>query len=89
MILELINNTLKHASADEVEINLQHENKLLTLNYYDNGIGFNVERTIEKKTHKGMGLSNIISRIKAVNGTCKILSEEGKGTSVIIKIRIE
>lgn len=89
VILELINNTLKHASADEVEINLQHENKLLTLNYYDNGIGFNVERTIEKKTHKGMGLSNIISRIKAVNGTCKILSEEGKGTSVIIKIRIE
>jgi len=89
VIMELINNTLRHASADKVEINFQYENKLLTLGYYDNGVGFNVERTIEKKTHKGMGLSNIISRIKAVNGICKILSEEGEGTSVVIKIRIE
>lgn len=89
VIKELLNNTLRHASADEVEINLQYENKLLTLDYYDNGIGFDVERAIKKKTHKGMGLSNIMSRIKAVDGTCKIFSDRGKGTTVIAKIKTD
>ena len=89
VILELINNTLKHASANEVEITLELEDKLLILNYNDNGVGFDVERTLEKKAHKGMGLSNIMSRITAVNGTFKIFSSANKGTSVIIKIRIE
>ena len=87
VIKELINNTLTHASADEVKINLQYENNLLTLDYYDNGIGFDVERTMKKKTHKGMGLSNIMSRIKAANGTCEIFSDRGKGTTVIVKIK--
>ena len=87
VIKELINNTLRHASADEIEINLQYEDKLLTLDYFDNGIGFDVERTIKKKAHKGMGLSNIMSRIKAVNGTCEIFSDSGNGTTVIAKIK--
>lgn len=89
VVKELINNTLKHASADKIDINLKCKEKLLTFYYYDNGIGFDVEQAMQKKTHKGMGLSNIMSRIKAANGMCKIYSEEGKGTRVEIGIRIE
>jgi PAS domain S-box-containing protein len=87
VIKELINNTLKHASANKVEINLDYKNKVLTLDYSDNGIGFDVDKELKEKNHKGMGLSNIMSRIKAVNGTCKIYSKKGKGARVLIQIK--
>jgi len=88
IIKELINNTLRHASADKIEIDLKCDQDMVSLDFRDNGIGFNVEQALGTKTHKGMGLSNIISRVKAVNGTYEISSEKGKGTRVEITIGI-
>jgi signal transduction histidine kinase len=89
IVKELINNTLKHAKADTISINLKKEKNLVVLEFNDNGRGFNVKSTLSKNLHKGLGLSNIVSRIKALNGTFKIDSKKGYGTSVIIKVRYE
>ncbi|MCF8298052.1 MAG: PAS domain S-box protein [Saprospiraceae bacterium] len=88
IINELINNTLKHASADNIDINLKCDGKIILLKYVDDGIGFDVDRTLKTKTHKGMGLSNIISRAKAVNGTVKFTSVKEKGIDILIQIRL-
>ena len=82
IINELINNTLKHASANIVNINMVKEVKILTLKYQDNGKGFDVDDTMSSKTNKGMGLTNIISRVNAINGTFRIKStpEIGNGS---------
>lgn len=64
IIKELINNTLKHANASEIKINLEYDGANLYLTYRDNGIGFDFE-AVEKK---GMGLFNLMSRIKSLNG---------------------
>jgi signal transduction histidine kinase len=53
----------------------------LTLHYNDNGPGFD-SRLIEKK---GMGLMNIFERTKLLNGSAKITSSPGDGTSWEIK----
>ena len=87
VIKELINNSLKHAEADKINIHLYKEEYLLVLDFHDNGKGFDVESILLSGNHKGMGLSNLISRVKAFNGTCKINSQKGHGTRVIIKIK--
>ena len=84
MICELITNTLRHAQAQNITIDLHHDEKNLTLNYSDDGIGFDIENI----PHKGMGLSNMESRIKSINGTFVIESSHKNGTHVSINIAI-
>ncbi|MGD0711245.1 MAG: PAS domain S-box protein [Bacteroidales bacterium] len=88
IINELINNTLKHASANIVNINMVKEANILILKYQDNGKGFDVDKAMSSKTNKGMGLTNIISRVNAINGTFRIKSTSEFGTEVIINVKI-
>jgi PAS domain S-box-containing protein len=86
ILSESINNTLKHAKADKVNIDIRIENNELNVNYTDNGIGFDVDKIILKKS--GLGLFNMINRIKSVNGQIQIESNEGMGTKIIINIKL-
>ncbi|MBL7110379.1 MAG: PAS domain S-box protein [Bacteroidales bacterium] len=88
IVNELINNTLKHASAKKISIYFTRDNECLLLNYSDDGIGFNFQETYKSDTHKGMGLSNIISRVNAINGTCRFNSTQESGTEVWIKVKL-
>jgi PAS domain S-box-containing protein len=82
---ELVNNALKHSGAGRIDINLLQDNRMLMLYYYDNGKGFNTAQQAVLST-TGLGLQNIINRVKTMNGTCEIISEPGKGTRVIISL---
>ena len=75
IIGELLANTIKHASATKVDISLFDYGNKLELFYSDNGVGFNIERN----TDKGMGLSNIRSRVKSLDGKIEIHSKPHKG----------
>ncbi len=76
VICELINNTLKHAAATGIIIDLQLEEGVLYLEYSDNGIGFDVNGVSK---HEGMGLDNVRYRLQSGNGDIEIVSERGKG----------
>jgi signal transduction histidine kinase len=80
---ELINNTIKHANAQNIEIELKQHGKIITLLYTDDGCGFDTSLTMRNE-NKGMGLSNIITRIKSIKGAVNIESSPGKGLKVII-----
>ncbi len=84
IICELIANTIKHASATKIDINLSHHKNELELIYTDNGIGFDIE-AIETSS-PGMGLSNIRSRIKSLNGNIDIFSQPEEGFNLKIVI---
>ena len=84
IIGELITNTLKYASASKVEISLFHYEKELELFYSDNGIGFDMKHT----RSKGMGLSNINSRVKSLDGEMEMHSKHKKGFFLKITIPI-
>lgn len=78
---ELISNILKHAEATEVGIQLlQNENRIVLITE-DNGKGFSFPIN-----EKGMGLSNITSRLETLNGEIETESGAGKGTFVRITI---
>jgi signal transduction histidine kinase len=85
---ELISNTLKHAQAKTVTINISKHLRTLTIQYIDDGIGFNPDSKIPEQS-KGMGLSNISSRIKSINGVFIINSLPNEGLSALIKVRLK
>jgi len=78
IIKELVNNTIKHAKATKINIKLNFINKELVLNYEDNGIGLE-EKTLVNSMLSGMGLHNILNRIKSINGRYKFYSNNEKG----------
>ena len=84
IILELINNIVKHAAANKVTIQLIKYPAYINLVVEDNGRGFNYAKALEEK--KGIGLGNILSRVEYLKGTIDIDSSPGKGTTVIIEI---
>ncbi len=88
IITELVNNTLKHASADRIYVALSLERNLLTLKYEDNGIGFDYEKKMKAKDNKGMGLFNITSRVAAMGGKINVESNKSIGIRVNIRTKI-
>jgi PAS domain S-box-containing protein len=84
IILESINNTIKHANASKVIIRLRKTEEALIVLYSDNGKGFDVDNVIE--SGKGMGLTNLHNRVKSINGDIKLKSNLNIGTDIEITI---
>ncbi len=78
---ELINNTLKHALATKAAISITAYPEKISYKYDDDGIGFN-----PRQDSKGMGLTNIRSRVKSLNGFITIESKPNKGVFVNIEL---
>jgi signal transduction histidine kinase len=64
MISELLHNTLKHAGATEVSVELKETNGWLICYYNDNGTGL---PTTQKAN--GLGLQSLSARTTSLNGT--------------------
>ena len=84
-VCELINNSILHSGASRIEIELNKHEKFVTLQFYDNGRGFDTS-SLSKEDTKGMVLSNIETRVKTVEGVFILESTPGKGTSALIKL---
>lgn len=85
IIQELLNNAIKHAHASEIIVQLSFHDNLLQLTVEDNGKGFTKEQIASSK---GMGWSNIRSRVDYLKGSIDVNSLPGKGTSVTITLSI-
>jgi signal transduction histidine kinase len=89
VVCELINNTMKHANAHVVDINLTYQHKTILLSYSDDGIGFNVNEVIgENFPEHGMGYSNMLSRVNSIKGKMDVESTPENGTKVLIRVKI-
>lgn len=81
IIQEAIQNINKHANASLVIIQFNLINNHINLMIHDNGKGFNTKSVI-----RGIGLKNIASRTKLLNGHFNLESEIDKGTKLFITI---
>jgi len=85
VVQELVANIIKHAKAKNVEVQLYQRNDILIGMVEDDGIGFDPGL----KKGKGIGLLNVQSRIKLLNGTIHFDSlEGGKGSVVTFRVQI-
>jgi len=83
IVQEALNNCIKHASAQRVDVSLVLENKKVQLSIQDNGKGFNTE----KKTN-GTGLRTIAERAKDLDAELYIDSALDKGTEIKISFML-
>lgn len=82
---EAINNIVKHAGAQKVELSISnYENTLIVL-IEDDGSGFDSKLKVEKNSN---GLRNITERIKMLQGQVNIHSNN-KGTSIEAEIPLK
>ncbi len=80
---EVISNIIKHASAENVFINISQQNGLIELIIEDDGVGFEVNTD-----QNGMGIRTMHERIKSINGNLNIMSSPGQGTIIHISFNI-
>jgi PAS domain S-box-containing protein len=86
VLLELINNSLTHSRGDVINIEMLMNQDRFVINYSDNGIGFDIDRILNDNS-KGIGLRNIISRVKSIHGHLDFRRQE-KGFSLGIAINL-
>lgn len=78
---ELVTNSIKHAKATEINVQLSSRKNTIQLAVDDNGVGFDMSNP----SVDGIGISNIKSRVAFLNGEIDFVSSEN-GTSVNILI---
>jgi signal transduction histidine kinase len=83
IIQESVNNALKYAEAASISVRIDKDDSQYSVAITDDGLGFNVN---DEKD--GNGLQNIKKRAKDLNGSVKIHSEVGKGTSVRVQFPV-
>lgn len=80
---ETLNNIVKHAKAKNCSISFSVEREFLVLQITDDGIGFDTNNTKSND-----GLKSIYRRAKKLSAELKIISTNGEGTTVNLKIPI-
>lgn len=86
---ELIKNTLSYGNASTIEISFKYDDQIkeIYFSYYDNGIGFDIEKISEKGT--GLGIMNIQQRVQVLHGCIDMQSKPGAGHKTVIRIPVE
>jgi signal transduction histidine kinase len=82
IVQELLQNAIKHSQANRIYIQFLVEDSKLILMYDDNGIGFGDNSHFRK----GIGLMNIESRVKLLNGEIDYNNKpDTEGVSVMME----
>ena len=84
ILQEAIQNIIKYAKASSVEVSIDRDKDQLELFIKDNGIGFDIH---DKR--KGIGLKNMESRAKKLQGILKVNSIKNNGTTIFVRCPIQ
>ena len=79
LVQEALNNAVRHARADNIEILFETDGRTLRLEVSDDGRGFDEAQITSGGS---IGMSSMRERIRLVDGTLSIQSTPGAGTSV-------
>ena len=83
IVLELVNNILKHAGAKTALVQLVRSQEALSITVEDDGKGFDPAIL---EGNAGIGYLNLRNRVAWLNGTVDIQTDPVKGTSVNIEL---
>ncbi|MCK6576899.1 MAG: sensor histidine kinase [Anaerolineae bacterium] len=81
IVQECLSNTLRHARARQVQVQIRRADGVFTLTLEDDGYGFAVETT-----PAGYGLRSMRDRARLIGGQMEIASQPGKGTKVTLSL---
>lgn len=84
IIQELINNALKHSSAQHIVVDITASLNQLVLSVTDDGKGFDADKI--SRDSGGLGLKNILSRTEVLKGGMYVDTRPGSGAKFRIEI---
>ncbi|MBN2173486.1 MAG: sensor histidine kinase [Bacteroidales bacterium] len=86
IVQEMLNNTLKHAAANNISLHITFQPDRLNLQFSDDGKGFEPDKIIKEKS---MGLNSIESRVKFLDGEMTLESKPLQGVKYFIQIPLK
>lgn len=85
VIMELLNNIVKHSGATKAGVQLSFTNSNFEIKVFDNGVGFDA-KNLDKTA--GLGLRNIKSRLNAINAEISFESQPGNTVAIIRPMQV-
>jgi len=82
LIRELLNNVVKHSQAQNAHVMLDMEHGYFQAKVADDGVGFDPQMLGAPTAEGGFGLYSIRERLIAIDGSLRIESAPGRGTTV-------
>ncbi|GGG74939.1 hypothetical protein GCM10007415_03130 [Parapedobacter pyrenivorans] len=82
IVQEALNNAIKYAASERIDLMLQHDDTYLVVTVRDFGRGFEKQATDTIHADFGHGFLNMRERAAYINGTLDIQSEKDRGTIV-------
>jgi signal transduction histidine kinase len=90
IIEEALGNARKYAKANLIEVRMWHEDSLFVARVQDDGIGFDAEEVNKGYSSRGsLGLLNMQERAERIDGSLRLESKPGKGTTVTLVVPLD
>jgi signal transduction histidine kinase len=84
---EALTNVSRHAKASRVEVNIQPVADGVSMSVHDDGKSFQVERVLNARAQKRLGLLGMRERVEMVGGRFTVASAPGQGTTITAVIK--
>jgi len=84
IVQESLTNVIRHAAATEGTISFHFYPDRLIVIMHDNGCGFDAHAH-----HSGLGLVGMSQRAQAIDGSLRIDSAPGSGTTITVSVPLE
>jgi signal transduction histidine kinase len=86
VVQEAVHNAAKHSGVKRMEVQLAEHSSEIHLIVSDSGKGFDVETA---RQGRGLGLTSMRERVRAVGGTMAIESKPMAGTTIHVRVPLE
>jgi PAS domain S-box-containing protein len=89
VVQQALDNAAKHAQASRVGVHVESDQNQLRVEIEDDGAGFDYGKAREYLRAGRFGLAGMKERVELANGTFTILSNPGRGTTVIATLPLD
>ncbi len=90
IVEEALSNARKYSEASRVDVRFWREEDLFVAQVQDNGVGFDIQSVNSSYSTRGsLGMINMQERAERVDGSLRIESTPGKGTSVTLVVPLD
>jgi signal transduction histidine kinase len=84
---EALQNALKHAAAQRLEVRLDERADAVALRVSDDGVGFEPDDPARRS--RRLGLTSMEERAQALGSTLRIASAPGRGTTISLEVPVD
>jgi PAS domain S-box-containing protein len=87
IVQEALNNVYRHSGASEATVTVRRQGDEIRVTISDDGKGFELPAQLSEFASQGkLGLTGMAERVQLIGGQLDVSSQEGKGTTVMVRV---